>query len=220
MQSQAHHGRGVQEVLSQEKSMKKLIAAFVVAFALAGCGVQFVGSDETVVKKAEYNNMVNDYGRLKSAPQGLTEAQCKAVAEISAKSIAGSVTETVKDQCKGKTETVTKIKWRDRQAGANSPPAAQQQSAQLPPPPVGGKFWGWVHPEATAVNKKPCFADRQIRGMPVECSSVEVFARAGSETEVEWNARVAAKNGIAVGVVTDKGTISATQFGRVEVKKP
>jgi hypothetical protein len=103
---------------------------------------------------------------------------------------------------------------------AATKPAAggASQIAKIPPAPPSGRFWGWIHPEATAANKRACFADRQILGMPAQCSSVDVFPRQGNESEVEWNGRVAAMNGIAVGVKDAKGTITGTRFGRVEVR--
>lgn len=109
-------------------------------------------------------------------------------------------------------------------ASVNAPsaPAAVATPAQPSTPiseaPPPGKFWGWIHPEATPSNKRTCFADRLIQGIPTQCSSVEVFPRQGSETEVEWNARVAAKNGLVVGRKTEKGVISNLEFRRVEVK--
>jgi hypothetical protein len=101
---------------------------------------------------------------------------------------------------------------------AQRPLPAMQENAQIPAPPPSGKFWGWVHPNATPANKRTCFADRQINGMPAQCSSVEIFSRAGSESEEAWNARVAAKNGIAVGLKDPNGTIKATTFARVTVQ--
>lgn len=97
-------------------------------------------------------------------------------------------------------------------------PGDLTQTAKLPSPPQSSAFWGWVHPQATATHKRACFADRLIVGMPAQCSSVEVFPRQGNETEVDWNARVAAKNGIYVGAKDSRGTITGTRFGRVQVK--
>lgn len=87
-----------------------------------------------------------------------------------------------------------------------------------PPHPAESKFWGWIHPEATATNKRICYTDRRITGMPAQCSSVEIFPREGNETEVQWNGRVAAKNGIYIGAKDEKGVISGITFGRVHVK--
>lgn len=85
--------------------------------------------------------------------------------------------------------------------------------------PTSGTFWGWIHPEATVTNKKPCFADRQITGFPPQCSSLEVFPRDDAETEQQWNARVAARNSIVTGARTSRGVVSGTQFGRVHVAR-
>lgn len=201
------------------------LAMVIIASALVGC--TFVASDEVAVKKADFEAMKAEIKRLKETPpmqvvQGITKQECTAI-----------VADALKNQCVGKTETVTKTitKYRDRPVARNQPQRPAQPApcpscapppvtAQLPPPPSGGTFWGWVHPEATAANKKPCFADRPITGMPIECSSVQLFASIAGETEQQWNARVAAANGIAVGAKTDKGTISSTQFGRVIMTKP
>lgn len=79
------------------------------------------------------------------------------------------------------------------------------------------KFWGWVHPQATPASPRLCFADREITGKPEKCTQVQVFSKEAGETEVQWNARVAAHNGIAAGKKDAKGVISSTAFGRVEV---
>jgi hypothetical protein len=235
--------------------MKNLIRLAVIALAplaLSGC-FRFVGNDEVAVNKTEYEKLVKEHGDYKAKyegmlmkPAGLTESQCKAVAEVSAKLVSESVSKSVEDKCTAKPAPAAPkrvVAKRTATSGASATATARatgagasatatastggtsalsanpaQASAQPGPAPTSGKFWGWVHPEATVANKKTCYADRQITGLPAQCSSMEVFSRQGTETEEQWNARVAAKNGIVVGQKDTHGTITGTQFGRVQVK--
>ena len=72
-----------------------------------------------------------------------------------------------------------------------------------------GTFWGWVHPYATSADKKTCYADREISGMPPQCSQLIVEPSKGGETEVAWRNRMGQKQGLAVGMVTDRGVIAS-----------
>lgn len=94
-------------------------------------------------------------------------------------------------------------KKEEKKAPVVDKPAAP---ASKPGATTSSTFWGWVHPSATATNKKPCYADRNIAGMPSACSSIEVQAHNKDETEDQWRTRMGALAGIKVGVNGITGT--------------
>jgi hypothetical protein len=79
-------------------------------------------------------------------------------------------------------------------AGATATASASAIEPNVVPPP--GKFWGWFNYKASDKNPMTCLADREIRGKPAQCSTVEIFPRQGNETEDQWTTRAAASQGV------------------------
>lgn len=88
------------------------------------------------------------------------------------------------------------------QTSRQTTPPAAAPAARTPAPAASaasgkpGIFWGWVHPNSSATDKKPCYADRPIQGMPDRCSQVIVEPHNKGETEDAWRTRMAAKVGL------------------------
>lgn len=162
--------------------------------------------------KVELKKIQDENQQLKLAAQKPAKVEVVGVSAEDVEKIVGK-------KCDGKTVYLPAKPVAKQQRVAYKPAQRPMETAvHTSPPPAGGTFWGWVHPEATAANKRGCYADRLISGMPTQCSAVQVEPRVGVESEKQWNARIAAKNGIAVGVKDGKGTISSTTFSHVQVK--
>ncbi len=206
-----------------QKWKKMAIGAFIAAALLFLFSVFLLcdnlgdRKEAKVAHKVELKKLQDEVDQLKLAAQKVPKVETFGVS-------ASEVEKIVGEKCVGKEVPVVqkappkKAPKKGGNVADSRKPVSDQKEAVLSPPPAGGAFWGWVHPEATAANKRGCYADRLISGMPSQCSAIQVEPRVGAESEKQWNARVAAKNGIAVGVKDGKGTISSTTFSHVQVK--
>lgn len=62
-------------------------------------------------------------------------------------------------------------------------------AAVAPRKRVSDRFYGWIPPDATVVNRRRCYVDRQVDRMPDRCSSLMVVAKRPNEPFRSWMGR-------------------------------